>query len=165
MNKKGMLLASEVIKIVLGLIGIALLVYLLVALYFTNVDQKKFMQAQSTIEIISGHINEFQYNPSYVGEMYGVTPIKWTIFSYTGSELKPNQCSFENCICICDEVREDYWLFKAEERQEKECSKDGACLIVSNLDKFENIYIPSPSEKMINLKITLEGGLVKVRKI
>ena len=165
MSKRGMLLASEVLKIVLGLIGIALLVYLLASLYFSNVDQKRLVQAESTLDILSGHINNFQYNSSYVGKIDLVTPWKWTIFSYVGSELKPNQCAFENCICICEDVNEEFLfgIIVLDDRQEKECSEDGACLIVKNLDEFADIYIGR--DPPLNLMITKEGGLVKVRKI
>lgn len=165
MKKRGMLLASEVLKMVLGLIGIALLIYLLTALYFSNMDQKKLVQAEATIDRISGAVREFQYNSSYVEKLNVVVPIKWTIFSYVGPGLKPNQCVFENCICICDEVREDFWIYVDESRQEEECSDGGACFIIKNLEKFDNIYIEKPTKETTNLRIYLEGGLVKVRKI
>jgi len=165
MKKRGMLLASEVLKMVLGLIGIALLVYLLAALYFSNLDQKKLVQAEATMDRISEIVNEFQYNANYVENLEAVTPLKWTVFSYTGSELKPNQCVFENCICICDEVRENFGVFTAETRQEEECSEDGACLIVKNLEKFDNIYIQKLSKGATRIKVYMEGGLVKVKKI
>ena len=160
-----MLLASEVIKIVLGLIGIALLIYLLAALYFSNADGKKLDQAEATLDRLSDIVSTFQTNPNFKGWLPDITPQRWMVFSFTGNELKPNQCINVNCICICDKVREDYWIYTAENRQESECSEEGACLIIENLIEFNDFYIKKPGEGSTTLSIMEKGGQVEIKEI
>jgi hypothetical protein len=166
MRKRGMLLASEVLKIVLGLIGIALLVYLLVALYFSSSDQKKLDQAEGTLENIKDIVYTFQTNPHFKGWLPDVTPHRWTIFSFTGSELKPNQCAGVNCVCICDDVNEEFlWgAIIMKDRQEKECSEDGACLIIEKLEEFIDIPIKKPEDGSTTLSVTQNGGKVIIKE-
>ncbi|MFA5953660.1 MAG: hypothetical protein WC812_03640 [Candidatus Pacearchaeota archaeon] len=163
-NKNGMLLASEVIKIVLGLIGIILLVWLLSAIYFSNIDQKRLLQAKSTIERISENINLIQYNSTFVGKVNEISPLKWSIFSFVGDVRKPDSCSNSNCLCICDSVREDYLVYTAENRQEKECSEDGTCLIIENLNSFEEIPIEKLSNGFTNIQIKKVNNKIEVTK-
>ena len=49
-NKKGFLLAEETLKMVLAVICIGFLIAFLFALYFNNVNNAKFLQAESVLK-------------------------------------------------------------------------------------------------------------------
>ncbi|OYT35949.1 hypothetical protein B6U91_02185 [Candidatus Pacearchaeota archaeon ex4484_71] len=161
-NKKGMLLASELLKIVLSLIGIVLLIYLLVSIYYARVDGEKLLQAKATLEKISQSVEVLNVNSSYVGEIFDVTPSNWVLFSYTGSRQKPNSCFGEDCVCICDEVGSFQLFSSVEEKQLKECSSKGACVRISNLKDFGKITIKDVEDGSTNLKIRKDGKWVEV---
>ena len=121
MNKKGLLLASETLKIVLGVISIGLLLYLLSALYFSNVEGKEFEQAQATMDKISETI-EGLVSEGMNFNITDITPVGWILFSFVQGEVKPNSCVGEKCLCLCDKVIDVF------DRQIKECDNDGICL-------------------------------------
>ena len=163
-KKKGMLLASEVLKIVLGVIGITLLIYLLVSLYFAKANTDNLIQAEATLERVSDIVKEFQFNPSFEGTITEVTPAKWKMFAYTGNEVKPDSCSGKDCICICDTYSRITGYFK-KYAQERECNADGACLIVENLKDFGVIYITPVNAGGIDIVVKKDGNWVEVRQI
>ena len=162
-NKRGILLASETLKIVLAVIGIALLVYLLFALYGSGNKSEEFEKAKATMERISQTITKLNENSSYPGNISQITPLGWSIFSFVQNEVKPNPCSGQDCLCICDEVYE-FWGI-AENRQEKECSEEGACLIVEDLKKFQEIPIDRNSGAFTSIDIRKAGKWIEVIKI
>jgi len=118
------------------LISLGLLIYLLYSLYYSNIHEKEFVEAQATMDKIDELIEA-----SSSGNISALSPKDWIIFSYVGSELKPNQCYSEDCICICEEVIDD--LVFVKNRQVNECSNEGVCSVVSNLKNFKNIEIQS----------------------
>ena len=160
-NKKANLLPSETLKIILGVIGIVLLTYLLFALYSSNTKEKKLVEAKNTLELISKHIIDIEKNSSYVRKVTEIIPIKWVLYSFVGNNMKPNQCSGQDCICICDDVYKMTWLM--ENRQENECSKFGACLIVKNLMKFDNIELTK--DPFTSISIQKVGKWMEVKKL
>ena len=162
-NKKGILLASETLKIVLSVIGIVLLLYLLFALYTSGSDNENFKKAEATIDLISKTIDKLKLDPSYAGNISQITPIGWSIFSFVQNDVKPNPCSGQDCLCICDSVYE-YWGI-TENRQEKECSKDGVCLIVENLKKFQEISIDKNGGAFTSIDIRKIGKWIEVVEI
>ena len=162
-GKKGMFLASEVLKMVLAVISIGLLVYLLAALYFSNEDTKNLAKAEASIEIISGVVERLEADSGFRARMDAVNPHAWSVFSFVEG-LKPNQCAGQSCLCICDSVYEEFWFYTSKERQEKECSKDGTCLVVENLRDFGEIELGSASEP-VSLRFFIEEGFVEVEKI
>jgi len=162
-NKKGFLLASQTLKIVLAVLGIALLTYLLFALYNAGSNDQDLKKAKSAIEEISKIVIELRVNASFVGGMTDLTPNGWSIFSFVQSEVKPNICSGQDCLCICDEVYSVWGLFK--NRQQKECDKEGACLIIANLKKFDEIPIQENNNGFTSIDIKRDGKWIEVNKI
>jgi len=142
-NKKAMLLAEETLKIIIAVIGISLLVYFLVSLYYSTTNEKKQSEAVATVDRISEVIENLGTEG---GLIYGLQPFKWYLFSFVGDDKKPNSCTGENCLCICGKT------VNAFNRQIKECDKNGACLVVSNLSKFEEIKIEKGGLTSINIK-------------
>lgn len=149
-NKKGFLLTEETLKIVIAVIGIVLLIYLLTAIYMNSAGEKKQREAARTIEKISEAIESMEDGERFI---YGLQPFKWYLFSFAEDE-KPNSCTGESCLCICKRVVAD--LFS---RQAKECGKNGACLVVQNLNKFEKIKI---EKDLTNIGIDEANGQIEI---
>lgn len=149
-KKKAMLLTEETLKMILALIGLVLLIYFLTSLYYSSSSQKKHSEAVAEISRISKVVE----NANSINEdVSSITPAGWYIFSFVGKE-KPNQCSGENCLCICGRTIN---LFSW---QIKKCDKTGACLNIPNLGNFNPIKILPGGRTSIN--IDKSGGLVKV---
>lgn len=164
-NKRGILLASETLKIVLAVIGIVILTYLLFALYSNNTKAQNLVKAQNTLDQIEKSISELKINASYVGETFQLTPKGWAIFSFTQSQVKPNQCSGQDCICLCDHLSSFNLFGLIKDRQEKECSKYGTCLIVNNVASFSPILIEGNNQIFTSIQIKRVGGLIGIIKI
>lgn len=157
-----MLLASETLKMVLAIISLGFLIYLLSAIYFANVNDKKLIEANAVIDRIS-NITEHSFLPEFTSEkVTDLTPTGWYIFSFT-EEIKPNSCADFNCLCICDEVISEFGGFFGE-RQMAECDDDGICLIIQNLMEFEEIEIREASDPT-TIEITKQGSLLEVKRV
>lgn len=152
-NQKAMLLTEEVLKMIIALIGLALLAYFLVSFFTSDVKAEKQRQAAATIETLSGLLSNISENPG-IDE---VQPQGWTLFSFVGDETKPNQCSNENCICICNKVIADVLNM-----QVKKCTKEGSCLVIPNLNKFEDIKIERYNQGGTSILIQEEGGKIRI---
>lgn len=135
-NKRGFLLASETVKIVIAVICIVFLVYFLTALYFSNIKETKQREA---VESLNSRLKPGIIDSQSKGiqPITFANPIGWYFFTFTGAESIPNSCGGENCACICDNV----WRFgvsslygKSERtRQAEECDESGACLSILEL--------------------------------
>ena len=93
-NRRGMLLASETLKIILSVISLGLLAFLLFSLYYSGVQNKNEKAAEATLEQAS------QILSSLPGEIYQITPAGWYFFGFVGEEKKPNQCIGGNCLSM-----------------------------------------------------------------
>jgi hypothetical protein len=158
-DKKGMLLASETLKIILAVISIGFLVYLLTAIYFNSGDTKKLEQAEATMEridLILARFNEANFSGEAVTD---INPAGWKVFAFVENENKPNSCSGENCLCICENVVADYF-----DRQVQRCDDLGVCSIVPNLMEFEEIKIGKPNNPT-SLFIGKKGVWVEVTEV
>ena len=161
-QKKGMLLASEVVKLVIALIGITLLVYLLYSLYYTNAHEKDLNEAKATIGRIKDIIQRLEAGKIDSEKVTDINPSGWSFFSFIGSEKKPNSCTGEDCLCICDKVYDNIlWL---KNRQIKECDQSGVCIVVKNLNKFEPFEIQDTSNGGTNIQISESSKRIEVRK-
>ena len=156
MKKRGMLLTEEVLKMVIAVIGLVLLSYFLVSFFYSDVKAKKQREATATIDRISQIVSSITISQ---GNVITLQPQRWTLFSFTGEEKKPNQCSGQNCICICNKVVADIF-----DNQIKKCSKNGACLIVSDLQGFEDIKIEAYSKGGTDIHIQEIGGEIQITK-
>lgn len=150
-NKKGMLLASETLKMVLSVISIGLLVFLLYSLYYAGTDKQDEKAAEATLEKAKEIFSEVKTNSNFSGSIESATPSGWAFFSFVGEEKKPNQCVGANCFCVCDSVWDVF------DRQIKECSEDGKCIVVNELVKFEEIKIEKGGRTSISIEKTKEG--------
>ena len=152
-NKKGMLLAEETLKTVIAVIAISFLVYFLVSLYFGNLDESRQKHAEETLNSISGIIDSGKEN------LTAITPSGWYLFGFTGEE-KPNPCAGKNCLCICDKnFGINFW-----ESQSEECGDDGRCLIIENLEAFEEIEILDSGEGLTNIIIKKVNDKIVVER-
>lgn len=150
-SRRGLLLAEENLKIVIAVISISFLIYFLVALYFNNVKSQNLEKAENillksdqslraVIEILNkGDSKEFIIE----------NPKGWYLFGFT--ESRPNSCSGQNCICICDKVVD------VLDRQVNECSINGVCLKVPDLKSSQKIEIRNPKEGLTELIITKDS--------
>lgn len=145
MNKKGLLLAEETLKMVVSIIVIVLLVWLLFSVYYSRVHSSELRNAQSTLNRISEVVS------AKSGSVNGLTPGGWFLVSFV-DEIRPNQCYNEDCLCIC------------EEDDTSECSKNGVCLVVDNLEKFSTIEIDT-DEVLTSIKITDIGSKTVIEEI
>ena len=160
MNRRGMLLASETLKMILGIISIGFLVFLLTSLYFANVDSKNLVDAKATIERVSQVAERVGSGEISFETINAVSPAGWNFFSFTEAETKPNSCANQNCLCICDEVWSEFGGFFGE-RQVNECGENGACIIISNLKKFETFEIGGADDST-DIEIRKQGESIEV---
>jgi len=138
MNKKGFLLGEETLKIIIAVICIGFLVYLIAAVYFSVSDGQKSKEAEASLtNVISTEITRINSGGEYNQQGVHIpNPSGWYIFGFVGNVKKPNQCTEQNCICVCRAI-----LINLFDRQIKQCDEKGSCLIVSNLNDFEKIKI------------------------
>jgi hypothetical protein len=154
MNKNGMLLVEETLKMIIAVIAIIFLVYILVSIYFTNVKGNNLVQANADINnlrtVINGNGNLSILN----------NPVGWYLF-YFPKDNSPNACASQNCLCVCDEITLNFDIplyGSKDDRQFKECNDNGACLGVSELQKFNPIEI----KKLTKILIKKTEGNVEV---
>ena len=116
-NRKGFLLAEEVVKIIIAVIAIGLLSYLLFSLYNLNRTSNELELAESSLEHIVQELNS------------GRDEIE--IFNPKGWWIVTDVSSGEENLCIC-------------ENPEK-CEREGACLQNPNgFSVGEEIEIDKP---------------------
>jgi len=157
MNKKGFLLAEETLKIILAVIAIAFLIYFLFALYFSNVHAEKLKQAQAVLTNSSESIKMKieRVRSTQIAETKNIpNPNGWYLFGFV-SDPKPNSCVGKNCLCICDKVMVNDFLFW-DDRQIKECDEKGVCLIVEDLKKALEKKIEKSTTDIL---ISYSGGI------
>lgn len=154
-NKKGFLLAEETLKIIIALIAIIFLAYFLTQIYFAKIKGDKLEQANAllidspeNLKLIMNSLNEGETKIKDILEPNG-----WYIFSFS-KEVKPNSCLGEVCLCICDNA----WDYNGKfNRQQKECDKNGVCLIEKDLGEFTEIKITGDVQ---SLNIIKTGGKI-----
>lgn len=126
-NKKGFLLASETLKIIIAVICIAFLIYFLSLLYLSKTDAQKREDAESSLNRVVDIVNALDMGNS---EIQGIgKPKGWHIYSFV-SDTKPNSCAGENCLCICGKALDIKGVF---DRQPKKCDTDGVCIGIRGL--------------------------------
>ncbi len=161
MNKRGDegLLPEELVRLVLAVICILALVALLVALYFTITGNQNKKYAEDSMKDEQGGLAAeiIRINNAGAPKEQGQpvpNPSGWYIFSFVGGELKPNLCTGNNCVCICESVRAN--IFDWKKRQVNKCDDKGSCTLVSNLKKFDKIKIERGGTALLIRKINSE---------
>ncbi|MDP3965982.1 MAG: hypothetical protein Q8Q04_00440 [archaeon] len=163
-NKRGMLLASEVLKIILSVIAISFLIYLLFSIYYANINDQRKEEAEKTLERIRVIVNRINNGAIESERVTDITPASWSFFSFVGGETKPNSCAGESCICICDKVNYDNVLW-FKDRQISECGENGVCIAVPKLNKFESFEIEEASDGGTNVEVLKSGENIGVRNL
>ncbi len=159
LDKKGMLLVSEVFKIVIAVICIIFLIYLLFSLYYANSNAQKQQEAQSTVGRISDIVSRLENGAITSESIPDVTPVSWSFFSFVGSQQKPNLCAGADCLCICDTPSFITQFFTS---QTSKCDSTGACIPVQNLRSFKSFEIKSISSGGTTVNITKSGKIIEV---
>ncbi|MCK5149775.1 hypothetical protein KAJ87_02525 [Candidatus Pacearchaeota archaeon] len=156
MNRRGLLLASETLKIVIAVICIGFLIYFLTSLYFTNVKNKNFEKAEASLNLIESEVERISEGGEFREDGLNVpSPSGWYLWSFI--EDKPLSCLNQNCLCICDNVWANFF-----DRQIKKCDKEGVCLIVENLKGFDKIKIKNDGTFVLIKEVE---GLIEVSEI
>jgi len=158
-DRRGFFLAEETLKMVLALIGIAVLIYFLTSLYLADKDSDDLEFAQASLEHLTEQVG------LKIEEVEIYNPDGWVILTWPRNiergplggavaEGMPKSCfnlNWENCICICKD--------KYFSDLDKDCDKMGYCL--ENRDEFSiggsGIEIEEPS---IKLNIDYESKLI-----
>lgn len=159
-NKNGFLLGEETLKIIIAVIVIVFLIYFLVSIYFLNGDKKNRDDAKATLDRIQKVVANSNSTSEQVKD---IVPVGWSLFSFT-ENIKPNSCLNKNCICICDSISfVDY--FNGLQRQANECNKNGICVNILNLQKFNEIPIEKNGGSNTFIEIDKIQNKVVIKKI
>lgn len=155
-DKRGMLLASEVLKMVLSVIAIGFLVYLLYSLYYNKVEGEKHDKAVVIMEKFKESAVYLRSNDSIDSVVLNDFIVSgWGVFPYIDVIERPNSCSGENCFCFCDKV-----LF----RQLSKCDDNAICFVSGDLMNFEGFDLGS-SEDPVSIEVYEKDGFLGVRRI
>jgi hypothetical protein len=149
-NKKGFLLAEETLKIVIAVICILFLVYLLVALYYSSINEKNLEFAKSSLQYLVKEINAGN------NEIEVYNPESWVIISWPDGDTIPKTCSnagWENCICICKGPFGQMFGIRSQKAYAGKCddSNVGTCLEIGSKVVFKQgnyIKIKEPPLKL-----------------
>jgi hypothetical protein len=171
MNKKGMLLGEETLKVIIAVISITFLIFFLVSLYLSSTRNKDLEMAEASLEHLITEINAGRteveiYNPIGGFEEGVIEGIKgkfknWFILSWSSEKFLPDSCisaGWDKCICICEGG-----LNKGEEIFAKRCDEEGTCLENEFfIEARSGIKIENPP---LVLTIDQENKLITKREI
>ena len=158
MNKRGLLLAEETLKIVIAVIVIVFLIYFLVSLYFSNKDSEDLRFAESSAKYLTEQMN------LQTKEIQIFNPEGWIITAWKQGGEMPLSCSnlgWKNCICLCEDDY-NYDLGIISNNDLEDCNQENYCLEYS-----KEIFINDGSIEIDNSPITLElnyGDKIEVNK-
>jgi len=146
-NKRGFLLAEYIVKIIIALIVLGFLIFLLTALYFSQVKSNKLKQANTILLNSTGSLRQTISGLAQdeIGTFVLNTPIGWYFLTFFDIKETPDKCGGQDCVCICNGDSAEY------------CQKEGACFIVrlyyyNDLESELKIYISK--DNIPTLKIT-----------
>lgn len=103
-NRKGDILASEVLKLVLAALCIIALVYLAVVMFGLLQAKTQTEQARGTLDELAAKSNLLQSGEQ--AETLIVAPKGWFIISFERASLV-KECTSNFCICMCDNAKCD----------------------------------------------------------
>jgi hypothetical protein len=165
-NKRGFLLASQVVKIVIAVICIVFLVYLLASIYFNKINSQKKAEGTAFLERLGDQIRAVHGGIPPTAEKDFPNPKGWYLISFTDAtrenkDTKPKQCASVKCLCVCDRVWKYAWnsaWASRRERQVAKCDKSGTCIRTPELKNYEDeVAIESQPGVYITIKKTQEG--------
>jgi len=100
-NKKGFLLAEFSLKTIIAVLSIALLIYLLVAIYSIFSGDKEQDEAEASLERVIQNIAAIKNDPQNTELSIIITQPKSWVFVYYLNGV-PNDCVGTKCLCICE---------------------------------------------------------------
>ena len=124
-NKKGELLVSETLKIIIAVICIGFLIYFLTSLYLGNKSSNDLEFAKESLQQLAGGLN------SNLNRIEIYNPKGWVIGSWPYEDVIPNACSnvgWGNCLCICKDIGILNKIKPSIEKYSKKCDTIGTCL-------------------------------------
>jgi hypothetical protein len=124
MNKKAGIsfTTEELIRLIIGIIGITILIFLAVGLYGIFTDRTNVQQAESIVNMINEKLDYLEKeNILYDDKIILESPKNWYLV-YVGDEL-----------CICKEFEEK------EENQKKSCALNGFCKVMEHEIKINEL--------------------------
>ena len=157
-NRRGELLTEETLKIVIAVICIIFLVILVTSIYFALSGSQDAKYAEASKTLISNEITRVNNGgiPSPSGLLVP-NPSGWSIFSFVSNDPKPNLCTGENCLCICERLA--IGIVNVDSRIAQKCDDKGTCIVIPTLEKFGEIKIENAgtfiSVQKINNAITI----------
>ncbi len=129
-NKKGILLAENVLKIIIAALCIAVLVILGLKLFGMFSKENQVRKAEDSLNSIAEKITvltsqEYTQDHLYV-DVYPPKDKGWYIRSFKRADFPEKQCvgRFESCLCMCDDI--GCKGLKACKGFEKETEVDGS---------------------------------------
>lgn len=154
-NKQGMLLASEVLKMILSVIAIGFLIYLLYSLYYNKVEGENHDKAALILERLAEEADYVLNNDNVTSRVLeDIIVSGWGVFPYIDSKERPNACAGKNCFCFCDDA---WW------GQISECDDAALCYMRDNLMVFEEFDLGDSGDP-IRIEVYEEEGFLGVRK-
>jgi hypothetical protein len=151
-NRRGNLLPEETLKIIIAVICIIFLVILVSSIYFALSGSENAKYAEASKILISSEVTRI--NNGGISNPSGLlvpNPSGWSIFSFVSNDPKPNLCTGENCLCICERLA--IGIINVDSRIAQKCDDKGACVVIPTLEKFGEI------------KIENAGAFISVQKI
>lgn len=164
MNKRGILLTEETLKIVISVIAISFLIFFLTSLYFARANENTIEQAKQILLESDNSIKNIIENldngesKEFLIQYVGTGVDDWHLLSFTSS-VKPNTCAGEKCLCICNDVFTDIF---DDTSQARECVSNGVCLKVLNL-KDEEVDIEL-EEILTEILIKKENNEISIER-
>lgn len=161
-NKNGILL-PETLKIIIAVVGIALLVYLAISIYGIFVKSSALKQAELNLNKISVAIDKIESKEKKEIEIFLESPEDWWMLAWPHNNLKPAICKGEYCICLCPVA----W---GEGGSSEECDVKGVCKDVSIKINVDETFLwwwkkPLTVDGFVKLKIYLEKEEIVIKEI
>lgn len=101
-NNKGLFAMEEMMKLVLGIVGILLLVYLAASLYGIFTERNKLEQAKAILDNLVEKINVLEESEGAVNYLLE-SPQEWYLASFEFGKEYAAECD-NFCICLCEDV-------------------------------------------------------------
>jgi len=143
-NKKGLLLADEIVNIVIAVAVIAILA--IVAYYTYTAFQTAHARDQAKAQLveITAKVEKVGKDGGDISHLY-TSPKGWSLVYYNIDVIKanpnnkiPKQCNYKSCLCMCQlgiNVLEVY-----SEEGKKACESSNVCINVEAKVNLDNLY-------------------------
>ena len=187
-SEKGDIVLSELVKIVLAVICIALLIILADKLYGLFFTKTAAQQAKESLKVFSDELNKVTSGQESQGQVFIESPAGWEVDvwpnSYSGSTLtlKPDTCKAQYCLCICEPsissqnnimyvmvngVKNVVLGKNAIQDDVKNCELSGSCQDISmkivTLDQY-NMINPLEIKGPTAFNISMSSGVISVNQ-